>query len=80
MGDTGMKSQDARGENLSTVGVDIGDLVLQRGGKEVIFSTWDFGGQVMHKHQPSSQLYEKAPYKNRTLLLYWNHHFQVLDA
>jgi GTPase SAR1 family protein len=45
MGETNMKSEDARGENLSTVGVDIGDLVLQRGGREVVFSTWDFGGQ-----------------------------------
>ncbi|ELU16154.1 hypothetical protein CAPTEDRAFT_163864, partial [Capitella teleta] len=45
MGESSMKSEDHRGENLSTVGVDIGDLVLQRGGREVIFSTWDFGGQ-----------------------------------
>ncbi len=43
------------GENLSTVGVDIGDLTLSRGGKEIIFSTWDFGGQV-----PSKVLDSKA--------------------
>ena len=43
--------QDARdkgvtGENISTVGVDIGDLILAREGKSVVFHTWDFGGQV----------------------------------
>ena len=41
-----MKDKDLKGENISTVGVDIGDLLLQKGSKEVLFSTWDFGGQV----------------------------------
>ena len=35
------------GNTISTVGVDIGDLILKReGGKQVVFHTWDFGGQV----------------------------------
>ena len=41
-----MKDKDLKGENISTVGVDIGNLVLQRGNREIIFRTWDFGGQV----------------------------------
>ena len=41
-----MKDRDLKGDTLSTVGVDICDLVLQRAGREVIFRTWDFGGQV----------------------------------
>jgi len=40
------KDKGVKGENISTVGVDIGDLVMQRGGRKVIFRTWDFGGQV----------------------------------
>ena len=51
MGQEGMKSQDVRGENISTVGVDIGSLVLQRGSQEIIFRTWDFGGQVRKYHR-----------------------------
>ena len=46
MGHGSIKDKDQRGENISTVGVDIGDLVLCRANKEVIFRTWDFGGQV----------------------------------
>ena len=34
------------GETLSTVGVDIGQLILTNGQRDVIFNTWDFGGQV----------------------------------
>ena len=45
MGHGSIQHKDHKGENISTVGVDIGDLVLTRGGKEVIFRTWDFGGQ-----------------------------------
>uniref|UniRef100_A0A1I8HKB2 non-specific serine/threonine protein kinase n=1 Tax=Macrostomum lignano TaxID=282301 RepID=A0A1I8HKB2_9PLAT len=36
------------GKILSTVGVDIGDLVMRRKGhriEEIVFRTWDFGGQ-----------------------------------
>ena len=44
MGHSGIKDKDLKGENISTVGVDISDLVLQRGNKEVILRTWDFGG------------------------------------
>ena len=46
MGHTGIKDKDLKGENISTVGVDISDLVLQRGNKEIVLRTWDFGGQV----------------------------------
>ena len=46
MGHSNMKDRDLKGDTLSTVGVDICDLVLQRAGREVIFRTWDFGGQV----------------------------------
>ena len=46
MGHGNIKDKDVKGENLSTVGVDIGDLVLQKGNKKVVFRTWDFGGQV----------------------------------
>ena len=46
MGHGNIKDKDLRGENISTVGVDIGDLVLQKGSKKVVFKTWDFGGQV----------------------------------
>lgn len=45
MGHSGVSNQDAKGENLSTVGVDIDDLILQRDRHEVVFKTWDFGGQ-----------------------------------
>ncbi|KAK2169534.1 hypothetical protein LSH36_9g14010 [Paralvinella palmiformis] len=45
MGGSAVKDKDLKGENISTVGVDISDLVLQKGGREVLFSTWDFGGQ-----------------------------------
>lgn len=38
--------RDAKEENLSTVGVDIGELIMKRDNEEVVFSTWDFGGQV----------------------------------
>lgn len=34
-----------KGHNISTVGVDIGDLVIRRKDREVVFRTWDFGGQ-----------------------------------
>ena len=48
-----MKDKDLKGENISTVGVDIGNLVLQRGNREIIFRTWDFGGQVRsHPNSP----------------------------
>jgi len=47
MGGSAVKDKDLKGENISTVGVDISDLVLQKGGREVLFSTWDFGGQVI---------------------------------
>ena len=46
MGHGNIKDKDLRGENISTVGVDIGNLVLQKGSKKVVFRTWDFGGQV----------------------------------
>jgi len=39
------KNKDRKGENISTVGVDIGDLVIRRKDQEVVFRTWDFGGQ-----------------------------------
>ena len=39
------KSTDHKGQNISTVGVDIGDLVIRRRDREVVFRTWDFGGQ-----------------------------------
>ena len=48
MGHGNIKDKDLRGENISTVGVDIGDLVLQKGSKKVVFRTWDFGGQVRY--------------------------------
>jgi len=41
-----MKDKDLKGENISTVGVDIGTFEIQRGNDKVVFSTWDFGGQV----------------------------------
>ena len=50
MGHSTIQDQDLRGENISTVGVDIGNLVLQRSNKEIIFRTWDFGGQVTCKY------------------------------
>ena len=40
------RDKGVTGENISTVGVDIGDLILAREGKSVVFHTWDFGGQV----------------------------------
>jgi len=40
-----MKNTDHKGKNISTVGVDIGDLVIRRKDREVVFRTWDFGGQ-----------------------------------
>ena len=40
------KVKGVSGKNISTVGVDIGDLILERGSRKVIFHTWDFGGQV----------------------------------
>lgn len=41
------QGKDQKGDNISTVGVDIGDLEIHGpNGKKVIFSTWDFGGQV----------------------------------
>ena len=40
-----VKNTDHKGENISTVGVDIGDLVIRRKDREVVFRTWDFGGQ-----------------------------------
>ncbi len=48
MGHGDIKDKDLRGENISTVGVDIGDLFLQRGSKKLVFRTWDFGGQVLY--------------------------------
>ena len=42
----GIQATNQTGMNMSTVGVDIGDLILTRAGREVIFKTWDFGGQV----------------------------------
>ncbi len=51
MGHTNIKDKDLKGENISTVGVDIGDLVLARGNQQVIFRTWDFGGQVCHLYK-----------------------------
>lgn len=42
-----MKDKDLKGENISTVGVDIGTFEIQRGNDKVVFSTWDFGGQVI---------------------------------
>ena len=35
MGHGNIKDKDLRGENISTVGVDIGDLVLQKGSKKL---------------------------------------------
>lgn len=46
MGHVGVKSKDMKGENLSTVGVDIDSLTFQHDKQEIVFSTWDFGGQV----------------------------------
>ena len=46
MGHGSIKDKDLKGDNISTVGVDIGDLILARGNKEIVFKTWDFGGQV----------------------------------
>jgi len=40
-----VKNKDHKGQNISTVGVDIGDLVIRRRDGEVVFRTWDFGGQ-----------------------------------
>ena len=40
-----VKNKDNKGQNISTVGVDIGDLVIRRRDREVVFRTWDFGGQ-----------------------------------
>ena len=34
------------GDTLSTVGVDISQMTLSNGQREVVFNTWDFGGQV----------------------------------
>ena len=48
MGEEGQKDKDVKGQNISTVGVDIGKLVLQRANRSVVFSTWDFAGQVTH--------------------------------
>lgn len=44
------KHKDHKGKYISTVGVDIGDLVIRRRDRdgrdrEVVFRTWDFGGQ-----------------------------------
>ena len=46
MGSSELKEKDQKGENISTVGVDIADLILQRDKRQVVFKTWDFGGQV----------------------------------
>ena len=46
MGQSSVQNRSQTGETISTVGVDIGDLILKRNNKEVVFSTWDFGGQV----------------------------------
>ena len=46
MGHLHMKDRDLKGQTLSTVGVDICNLVLQGNGRDVVFKTWDFGGQV----------------------------------
>ena len=46
MGHSTMQARDLRGKNISTVGVDISDLILEKDGSKVVFSTWDFGGQV----------------------------------
>lgn len=43
------QGKDQKGDNISTVGVDIGDLEIQGTTGKVIFSTWDFGGQVRFK-------------------------------
>lgn len=40
-----VKNKDQKGQNISTVGVDISDLVIRRKDREVMFRTWDFGGQ-----------------------------------
>ena len=40
-----VKNKDHKGQNISTVGVDIGDLAIRRRDREVVFRTWDFGGQ-----------------------------------
>ena len=56
MGHGNIKDKDLRGENISTVGVDIGDLVLQKGSKKVVFRTWDFGGQVRYGFQTKISL------------------------
>ena len=49
MGHSDGKEKDLKGENISTVGVDIGDLIIQRNNREIVFNTWDFGGQVREK-------------------------------
>lgn len=53
MGHKNINQKTHRGTNMSTVGVDIGDWILERKGRNqqapnygpVIFRTWDFGGQ-----------------------------------
>lgn len=40
-----VKNTDHKGKNISTVGIDIGDLTIRRKDREVVFRTWDFGGQ-----------------------------------
>ncbi|ESO09843.1 hypothetical protein HELRODRAFT_190300 [Helobdella robusta] len=40
-----MKTLSSKGSSISTVGVDIAELVLTRQKEEIHFSTWDFGGQ-----------------------------------
>ena len=52
-----IKDKDAKGDNISTVGVDIGDYVIQRNGEKIVFSTWDFGGQVTRRRFIISNLF-----------------------
>ncbi|CAH1799323.1 unnamed protein product [Owenia fusiformis] len=42
---TGAMTGGDKSDILSTVGVDIGDLTIERRDKKVVFRTWDFGGQ-----------------------------------
>jgi len=69
MGATGSNKSGKSGKPLSTVGVDIGSLVLEsRGGRPpVTFRTWDFGGQ---REYYATHLYFLS--KRSLYLVLWN--------
>lgn len=64
------KDKGVSGENISTVGVDIGDLTVVREGKTVVFHTWDFGGQVrVFLHKPHYNITLSTSYFHQIVMI-----------